>query len=109
MDPFYSDEANDVTNGETGAENVTPPKATEIPIGGEVSPSTYSQTTHEATSPQVTNTLVHLRSLAEIYAKTEEVVGIEEEEENKESEGSLRDLGSCGISIKTLGQRYYRH
>ncbi|KAK8655862.1 hypothetical protein V6N13_108427 [Hibiscus sabdariffa] len=45
MDPFYSDEANDVTNGETRNENVTPPEATEIPIGGEASPSTYSPTT----------------------------------------------------------------
>ncbi|KAK8614797.1 hypothetical protein V6N13_068588 [Hibiscus sabdariffa] len=31
MDPFYSDEANDVTNKETRVENVTPREATEIP------------------------------------------------------------------------------
>ncbi|KAK8628668.1 hypothetical protein V6N13_009254 [Hibiscus sabdariffa] len=80
MDPFYSDEANDVTKRETRAENVTPPEETEIPTGGEASPSTYSPTTHEATSPQVTNTPVRLRSLADIYANTKEVAGIEEEE-----------------------------
>ncbi|KAK8686369.1 hypothetical protein V6N13_125394 [Hibiscus sabdariffa] len=80
MDPFYSDEANDVTNGETRTENVTPPEATEIPTGGEASPSTYSPTTHEVDSPQVTSAPVHFRSLADIYANTEEVVGIEEEE-----------------------------
>ncbi|KAK8604403.1 hypothetical protein V6N13_099346 [Hibiscus sabdariffa] len=80
MDPFYSNEANDVTNGETRTKNVTPPEATEIPTGGEASPSTYSPTTHEADSPQVTSTPVCFRSLADIYANTEEVVGIEEEE-----------------------------
>ncbi|KAK8651052.1 hypothetical protein V6N13_140668 [Hibiscus sabdariffa] len=80
MDPFYSDEANDVTNGETRTENVTPPEATEIPTGGEASPSTYSPTTHEADSPQVTSTPVRFRSLADIYANTKEVVGIEEKE-----------------------------
>ncbi|KAK8696622.1 hypothetical protein V6N13_001754 [Hibiscus sabdariffa] len=80
MDPFYSGEANDVTNGETWTENVTQPEATEIPIGGEASPSTHSPTTHEATSPQVTNTPVHLRSLTDIYINTEDVIGIEEEE-----------------------------
>ncbi|KAK8663830.1 hypothetical protein V6N13_083635 [Hibiscus sabdariffa] len=72
--------ANVETNGETGAQNVTPPTAAEIPTGGEASLSTNSPNTHEATSPQVTNTLVRLRSITDIYANIEEVVGVEEEE-----------------------------
>ncbi|KAK8578372.1 hypothetical protein V6N13_116218 [Hibiscus sabdariffa] len=80
MDVFYSDRANLKTNGETGSENVTPPAAVEIPTGGEASPSTNSPNTHEATSPQVTNTPVRLRSITNIYANTEEVLGVEEEE-----------------------------
>ncbi|KAL4388255.1 hypothetical protein GQ457_09G011180 [Hibiscus cannabinus] len=73
-------EANVETNRETGAQNVTPPAAAKIPTGGETSLSTNSPNTHEATSPQVTNTTVRLKSIIDIYANTEEVVGVEEEE-----------------------------
>ncbi|KAL4304119.1 hypothetical protein GQ457_10G006780 [Hibiscus cannabinus] len=79
LDAVYSDETNVVTNEETGAENVTPPAVAETPTGEEASSSTNSPNIHEATSPQVTNTPVRFRSLADIYANTEEIVDIEEE------------------------------
>ena len=55
-------------DAETGIDNVIP-HATEIPAIGETNPSTPS-----------TNTLVHLRSLTDIYTNTKEVVGGEEQE-----------------------------
>ncbi|KAL4352257.1 hypothetical protein GQ457_06G019090 [Hibiscus cannabinus] len=80
LDAVYSDETNVVTNEETGAENVTPPAVAETPTGEEASSSTNSPNIHEATSPQVTNTPVRFRSLADIYANTEEVMMVVSEE-----------------------------
>ena len=68
MDQFYSDEFENLEDAETGVENVLP-HATEIPAIGETSPS-----------PPSTNTPVRLRSLSDIYANTEEVVGGDEQE-----------------------------
>ena len=68
MDQFYSDEFDNLEDAETGVENALP-HATEIPAIGETSPS-----------PPSTNTPVRLRSLSDIYANTEEVVGGDEQE-----------------------------
>ena len=68
MDQFYSDEFENLEDAETGVENALP-HATEIPAIGETSPS-----------PPSTNTPVRLRSLSDIYANTEEVVGGDEQE-----------------------------
>ena len=68
MDQFYSDEFENLEDAETGVENALP-HATEIPVIGETS-----------SSPPSTNTSVRLRSLSDIYANTEKVVGGNEQE-----------------------------
>ena len=68
MDQFYSDEFENLEDAETGVENALP-HATEIPAIGETSPS-----------PPSMNTPVRLRSLSDIDANTEEVVGGDEQE-----------------------------
>ena len=68
MDQFYSDEFENLEDAKTEVENVVP-HATEIPTIRKTSPS-----------PPSMNTPVRLRSLTDIYANTEEVVGADEQE-----------------------------
>ncbi|KAG6517846.1 hypothetical protein ZIOFF_021245 [Zingiber officinale] len=83
VDPFDTDAAFDT---EAGAEDVTTPEIVVVPMTGASSPSTPSSNTYAASSPSITNSpesyegQVRFRSIADIYANTEEVVGIDEEE-----------------------------
>ncbi|KAG6510525.1 hypothetical protein ZIOFF_028549 [Zingiber officinale] len=80
VDTFGTDEVIVATDIEAAAEDVTTPAATS-------SPSTPSLNTHTASSPSITNSPesyegpARFRSIADIYANTEEVVGIDEEED----------------------------
>ncbi|KAG6471158.1 hypothetical protein ZIOFF_072259 [Zingiber officinale] len=83
VDAFDTDAAFDT---EAGAEDVTTPEIAVVPMTGASSPSTPSSNTYAASSPSITNSPesyegpVRFRSIADIYANTEEVVGIDEEE-----------------------------
>ncbi|KAG6471152.1 hypothetical protein ZIOFF_072253 [Zingiber officinale] len=83
VDAFDTDAAFDI---EAGAEDVTTPEIAAVPMTGASSPSTPSSNTYAASSPSITNSPesfegpVRFRSIADIYANTEEVVGIDEEE-----------------------------
>ncbi|KAG6512493.1 hypothetical protein ZIOFF_030614 [Zingiber officinale] len=78
-DVLDTDEVIVVADIEAGTEDVTTSPAAS-------SPSTPSSNTHTASSPSITNSPesyegpVRFRSIADIYANTEEVVGIDEEE-----------------------------
>ncbi|KAG6536147.1 hypothetical protein ZIOFF_001191 [Zingiber officinale] len=78
-DVLDTDEVIVVADIEAGTEDVTTSPAAS-------SPSTPSSNTHTTSSPSITNSPesyegpVRFRSIADIYANTEEVVGIDEEE-----------------------------
>ncbi|KAG6480984.1 hypothetical protein ZIOFF_057575 [Zingiber officinale] len=86
VDAFDTDEVIVVADVEAGAEHVTPPVTAVVPMPRASSPSTPPSNAHAVTSPSVTNTpesheqSVRFRSIVDIYANTEEVVGIDEEE-----------------------------
>ncbi|KAG6469829.1 hypothetical protein ZIOFF_070760 [Zingiber officinale] len=86
VDAFGTDEVIVAADIEAPAEDVTTPIVAVVPTTGASSPSTPSSNTHTASSPLITNSPesyegpVHFRSIADIYANTEEVVGIVEEE-----------------------------
>ncbi|KAG6516327.1 hypothetical protein ZIOFF_026786 [Zingiber officinale] len=83
VDAFGTDEVIATADIEATAEDVTTPA---VAVAGASSPSTPSSNTNTASSPSITNSPesykgpVHFRSIADIYANTEEVVGIDEEE-----------------------------
>ncbi|KAG6537915.1 hypothetical protein ZIOFF_003018 [Zingiber officinale] len=83
VDAFGTDEVIVAADIEVVAEDVTTPA---VAVPGTSSPSTPSSNTNTASSPSITNSPesyegpVHFRSIADIYANTEEVVGIDEEE-----------------------------
>ncbi|KAG6508842.1 hypothetical protein ZIOFF_034224 [Zingiber officinale] len=83
VDAFDTDEVIAATDIEAAAEDVTTPTVT---VAGASSPSTPSSNTNTTSSPSITNSPesyegpVRFRSIADIYANTEEVVGIDEEE-----------------------------
>ncbi|KAG6480401.1 hypothetical protein ZIOFF_063901 [Zingiber officinale] len=86
MDAFDTNEVIVAADIETAVEDVTTPTVAVVPMKGVSSPSTPSSNTHTASSPSITNSPesyegpVHFISIADIYANTEEVVGIDEEE-----------------------------
>ncbi|KAG6506204.1 hypothetical protein ZIOFF_031522 [Zingiber officinale] len=83
VNAFGTDEVIVVVDIEVAAEDVTTPA---VAVAGASSPSTSSSNTNTASSPSITNSPesyegpVRFRSIADIYANTEEVVGIDEEE-----------------------------
>ncbi|KAG6501318.1 hypothetical protein ZIOFF_041197 [Zingiber officinale] len=86
VDAFDTDEVIVAAGIEAAAEDVTTPAVAVVPMTGASSPSTPSSNTYRASSHSITNSpesyegLVCFRSIADIYANTEEVVGIDEEE-----------------------------
>ncbi|KAG6491757.1 hypothetical protein ZIOFF_046695 [Zingiber officinale] len=89
MDAFDTGAAFDTDaafDTEAGAEDVTTPEIAVVPMTGASSSSTPSSNTYAASSPSITNSPesyegpVCFRSIADIYANTEEVVGIDEKE-----------------------------
>ncbi|KAG6478826.1 hypothetical protein ZIOFF_062270 [Zingiber officinale] len=86
VDAFGTDEVIVAADIEAAAEDVTTPAVAVVPMTGLSSPSTPSSNTHAASSPSITNSPqsyegpVRFRSIADIYANIEEVVGIDEEE-----------------------------
>ncbi|KAG6480841.1 hypothetical protein ZIOFF_057429 [Zingiber officinale] len=86
VDAFDTDEVIVATNIEAGAEDVRTLAISVVPMTGASSPSTPSSNTHAASSSSITNSPesyegpVRFRSIVDIYANTEEVVGIAEEE-----------------------------
>ncbi|KAG6532540.1 hypothetical protein ZIOFF_006386 [Zingiber officinale] len=85
LDASYSDEPIVAADTEAGVEDVTPPSEAVVPMTSVSSPSTPSSNAYAATSSSESNTPesyegpVRYRSLADIYANTEEIVGINEE------------------------------
>ncbi|KAG6501768.1 hypothetical protein ZIOFF_041652 [Zingiber officinale] len=92
VDAFGTDEVIAAADIEAAAEDVTTPA---VAVAGASSPSTPSSNTNTASSPSITNSpesyegLVRFRSIADIYANTEEVVGIDEEEGEKQKTVAL--------------------
>ncbi|KAG6502603.1 hypothetical protein ZIOFF_034888 [Zingiber officinale] len=86
VDVFGTDEMIVAADIEAATEDVTTPVVAVVPMTGASSPSTPSSNTHTTSSPSITNSPesyegpVRFRSIADIYANTEEVVGIDEEE-----------------------------
>ncbi|KAG6493554.1 hypothetical protein ZIOFF_048546 [Zingiber officinale] len=86
VNAFGTDEVIIAADIEVAAEDVTTPTVAVVPMTGASSPSTPSSNTHTASSPSITNSpesyegSVRFRSIADIYANTEEVVGIDKEE-----------------------------
>ncbi|KAG6502110.1 hypothetical protein ZIOFF_041999 [Zingiber officinale] len=86
VDAFGTNEVIIVADIEAATEDVTTPAVAVVPMTGASSPSTPSSNTHTASSPSITNSPesyegpVRFRSIADIYANTEEVVGINEKE-----------------------------
>ncbi|KAG6536775.1 hypothetical protein ZIOFF_001844 [Zingiber officinale] len=86
VDAFGTDEVIVAADIQAPTEDVTTPAVAVIPMTGASSPSTPSSNTHTASSPSITNSPesyegpVRFRSIVDIYANTEEVVGIDEEE-----------------------------
>ncbi|KAG6483537.1 hypothetical protein ZIOFF_060185 [Zingiber officinale] len=80
QDALDTDEVIVVADIEAGTEDVAPPATAVVPMTGASSPSTSSSSTHTTTSPDSHEGPVRFRSIADIYANTEEVVGIDEEE-----------------------------
>ncbi|KAG6471101.1 hypothetical protein ZIOFF_072198 [Zingiber officinale] len=79
-DALNTDEVIVIADIEVGTEDVTPPATAVVPMTRASSPSTSSSSTHTTTSPDSHEGPVRFRSIANIYANTEEVVGIDEEE-----------------------------
>ncbi|KAG6504884.1 hypothetical protein ZIOFF_037232 [Zingiber officinale] len=79
-DALDTDEVIVVVDIEAGTEDVAPPTTAVVPMTRASSPSTSSSSTHTTTSPDSHEGPVRFRSIADIYANTEEVVGIDEEE-----------------------------
>ncbi|KAG6537703.1 hypothetical protein ZIOFF_002798 [Zingiber officinale] len=79
-DALDTDEVIVVADIEAGTEDVAPPATAVVPMTRASSPSTSSSSTHTTTSPDSHEGPVRFRSIADIYANTEEVVGIDEEE-----------------------------
>ncbi|KAG6511175.1 hypothetical protein ZIOFF_029230 [Zingiber officinale] len=83
VDAFGTDEVIVAADIEAAAEDVTTPA---VAVAGASSPSTSSSNTNTVSSPSITNSPesyegpVRFRSIVDIYANTEEVVGIDEEE-----------------------------
>ncbi|KAG6493064.1 hypothetical protein ZIOFF_048038 [Zingiber officinale] len=83
VDAFGTDEVIVAADIEAAAKDVTTPA---VAVAGASSPSTPSSNTNTASSPSIANSPesykgpVRFRSIADIYANTEEVVGIDEEE-----------------------------
>ncbi|KAG6500657.1 hypothetical protein ZIOFF_040506 [Zingiber officinale] len=86
VDAFGIDEVIVAADIEVVAEDVTTSAVAVVPMTGASNPSTSSSNTYTASSPSITNSPesyegpVHFRSIVDIYANTEEVVGIDEEE-----------------------------
>ncbi|KAG6486758.1 hypothetical protein ZIOFF_055337 [Zingiber officinale] len=80
-DALDTDEVIVVADIEAGTEDVAPPATAVVPMTRASSPSTSSSSTHTTTSPDSHEGPVRFRSIADIYANTEEVVGIDEEED----------------------------
>ncbi|KAG6509279.1 hypothetical protein ZIOFF_034672 [Zingiber officinale] len=79
-DALDTDEVIIVADIEAGTEDVAPPATAVVPMTRASSPSTSSSSTHTTTSLDSHEGPVRFRSIADIYANTEEVVGIDEEE-----------------------------
>ncbi|KAG6472242.1 hypothetical protein ZIOFF_069701 [Zingiber officinale] len=79
-DALDTDEVIVVADIEAGTEDVPPPATALVPMTRASSPSTSSSSTHTTTSPDSHEGPVRFRSIADIYANTKEVVGIDEEE-----------------------------
>ncbi|KAG6490416.1 hypothetical protein ZIOFF_051712 [Zingiber officinale] len=79
-DALDTDEVIVVADIEAGTEDVAPPATAVVPMTRASSPSTSSSSTHTTTSPDSHEGPARFRSIADIYANTEEVVGIDEEE-----------------------------
>ncbi|KAG6506552.1 hypothetical protein ZIOFF_031876 [Zingiber officinale] len=90
VDAFDTDEVIVAADVEAGVEHVTPPVTTLVPMTRASSLSTPPLNAHAVTSPPITNTpeshegLVHFKFIVDIYANTEEVVGVNEEENEME-------------------------
>ncbi|KAG6493428.1 hypothetical protein ZIOFF_048411 [Zingiber officinale] len=86
VDAFDTDEVIVAVDVDAGAKHVTPPATAVVTMPRASSPSTPPSNAHAVTSPLVTNTLeshegpARFRSIINIYANTEEVVGVDEEE-----------------------------
>ncbi|KAG6528125.1 hypothetical protein ZIOFF_010274 [Zingiber officinale] len=86
VDAFDTDEVIVAADVEAGAEHVTPPETAVVPMPRASSPSTPPSNAHAVTLPLVRNTPeshegpVHFRSIVDIYANTEEVVGVDDED-----------------------------
>ncbi|KAG6478563.1 hypothetical protein ZIOFF_062006 [Zingiber officinale] len=98
VDAFGTDEVIVATDIEATVEDVTTLIVAVVPMTGASSPSTPSLNTHTASSPSITNSPesyegpVCFRFIDDIYANTEEVVGIDEEEGEKQK---IVALSSC--------------
>ncbi|KAG6479847.1 hypothetical protein ZIOFF_063322 [Zingiber officinale] len=79
-DALDTDEVIVVADIEAGTEDVAPPATAVVPMTRASSPSTSSSSTHTTTSPNSHEGPIRFRSIADIYANTEEVVGIDEQE-----------------------------
>ncbi|KAG6476133.1 hypothetical protein ZIOFF_065369 [Zingiber officinale] len=79
-DALDTDEVIVVADIEAGIEDVAPPATAVVPMTRASSPSTSSSSTHTTTSPDSHEGPVRFRFIADIYANTEKVVGIDEEE-----------------------------
>ncbi|KAG6526600.1 hypothetical protein ZIOFF_016592 [Zingiber officinale] len=97
-DALDTDEVIVVADIEAGTEDVAPPATAVVPMTRASSPSTSSSSTHTTTSPDSHEGPVRFRSIADIYANTEEVVGGSTEKINKfkqqmMTEFEMSDLG----------------
>ncbi|KAG6499643.1 hypothetical protein ZIOFF_039433 [Zingiber officinale] len=81
VNAFNTDEVIVTADIEAAAEDVTPSSSLSTPSSTRASsPSTPSSSTQATTSPESHEGPVRYRSIADIYANTEEIVGIDEEE-----------------------------
>ncbi|KAG6470514.1 hypothetical protein ZIOFF_071587 [Zingiber officinale] len=81
VNAFNTDEVIVTADIEAAAEDVTPSSSLATPSSTRASsPSTPSSSTQATTSPESHEGPVRYRSIADIYANTEEIIGIDEEE-----------------------------
>ncbi|KAG6498781.1 hypothetical protein ZIOFF_038503 [Zingiber officinale] len=112
-DVLDTDEVIVVADIEAGTEDVAPPATAVVPMTRASSPSTSSSTrgsspstssssTHTTISPDSHEGPVRFRSIADIYANTEEVVGIDEEE--NESSASKKCIQEHAVYTRGEGE-----
>ncbi|KAG6510243.1 hypothetical protein ZIOFF_028252 [Zingiber officinale] len=106
-DAFDTNEMIVVADIEVVTEDVITPAVAVVPVTRASSPSTPSLNTHTTSSPSITNSPesyegpVRFRSIDDIYANTEEAVGIDEEEGEKQKTVALSSCEAEFMAVAT--------